>query len=366
LFVLVTALLTASCGDGTGPVDEPDNEPSPPGGVGSPSLTCSIPESQIHRGAGKDGIPALTNPETGRNGAAGTEYLEDEDRVVGLVVGEEALAIPLSILRWHEIVNLDIGERALVVTHCPLTGSSMAFDRGPADDAGFGVSGLLYRNNLIMYDRNSPESLWPQMLAGARCGSRDGTTLPMYPIIELRWDAWRGFHPATQVVTSETGFTRDYTVHPYGDYDEPDNDLLLFPLPGDIDGRRPPKERVLGIPAPDGGGHAFPFGALDGDNDSSLAAVHETVDGREVVVFWDARREAAMAFIPELDDGTYLAFSGTSGIVDGRTGSTWTVNGEAVEGPLAGHRLEPVAEAYVAFWFAWAAFHPDTELWEVR
>ena len=50
-------------------------------------------------------------------------------------------------------------------------------------------------------------------------------------------------------------------------------------------------------------------------------------------------------------------------IVDLETESTWTVEGLVASGPLAGERLEPVAEAYVAFSFAWAAFHPTTELW---
>ena len=37
--------------------------------------------------------------------------------------------------------------------------------------------------------------------------------------------------------------------------------------------------------------------------------------------------------------------------------------GEALSGPLEGTRLAPIEEAYAAFWFAWATFQPDTELW---
>ena len=53
-------------------------------------------------------------------------------------------------------------------------------------------------------------------------------------------------------------------------------------------------------------------------------------------------------------------------IFDLETGSTWTLEGLAVDGPLLGTQLEPVAEAFVAFWFAWAAFHPGTQLWKAR
>jgi len=46
---------------------------------------------------------------------------------------------------------------------------------------------------------------------------------------------------------------------------------------------------------------------------------------------------------------------------DAQTGSRWNVLGHAVDGPLAGARLDPV-EHVDTFWFAWAAFHPDTRI----
>jgi hypothetical protein len=46
---------------------------------------------------------------------------------------------------------------------------------------------------------------------------------------------------------------------------------------------------------------------------------------------------------------------------DRETSSVWTSTGEAVSGPLAGARLEPVVHGN-HFWFAWAVFFPDTEV----
>jgi hypothetical protein len=77
-----------------------------------------------------------------------------------------------------------------------------------APGAEFGVSGLLYRNNLIIYDRNTEESLWPQMARGARCGVRHGSDLVMFPTVEMTWTGWRALHPRTRVVSSETEFDR--------------------------------------------------------------------------------------------------------------------------------------------------------------
>jgi hypothetical protein len=309
-------------------------------------------------GPGKDGIPALTDPTFVGVGEGGTEYLFGDDRVVGFIADSRAFAIPLNIFWWHEIVNLTAGDTPVSITHCPLTGSTLAFDRSAAGGAEFGVSGLLFQNNLVMYDRNTGESLWPQMLRSARCGPADGTNLAMVPVVEMTWDGWKSLHPDTRVVSGNTGFDRSYTRYPYGNYENPSSRTLLFP--GNLDPRRPPKERVLGIP--DGtGGIAFPFGVLD--ELGSMAAVSTDQAGETLVVFWDSARKAAMAFRPTLNSEE-LTFSVIDGkIVDDQTESVWVIEGMAVEGSLTGEQLESVAEAFVAFWFAWPTFYPDVEIW---
>ena len=344
--VLAMALTPAACGETGNGIDLSTD----------PQLSCTIPNSEIFSGGpGKDGIPALTNPEFVPIGAPGTEYLLDENRVIGLEIGGEVLAIPLNIMWWHEIVNLDVAGLQLAVTHCPLTGSSLVFDRASLGGAEMGVSGLLYLNNLIMYDRSTDESLWPQMVRGARCGTRSGEGLNMVPAVEMSWSGWQTLHPETVVISSATIFGRNYRLYPYDDYDRIDNSQLLFPM-GSIDRRRPPKERTLGIPNGEGG-RAYPYGVLQ--ELGSTAAIQEEDD----VIFWDSLRQAAMAYYRVLD-GETLDFRAESGqIRDAQTESVWRIDGVAISGPLAGKQLEPVAEAYVSYWFAWAAFHPNATLW---
>lgn len=350
---LAAVLVVASCQTGSG-VNTPNA-----------SLDCTIPTSRIFDGGpGKDGIPALENPTMVGPNDPGAGYLLSDDRVMGLVVDGQPIAVPLNIHWWHEIVNFDIGTHRLAVTHCPLTGSSIVFDRRPARNATFGVSGLLFMNNMIMYDRNSDESLWPQMSRGARCGpeSASATALPEVASLEITWAGWQELHPTTQVVSSQTGFGREYrraTGYPYGTYDRPDDPEIFFPMPT-VDRRRPLKERVLGIPV-DSGGIAFPFGALDAQG--PVAAVHATVNGVRQVVFWDSAKQAAAAYLATAGNQA-LSFSVQDGaVVDAETGSSWRVDGLATTGPLAGTQLEAVPDAFVAFWFAWAVFYPDAELW---
>ncbi len=323
---------------------------------------CSVPAAEIFAGGpGQDGIPALTDPEFVRHTESGASYIDPEERVIGLHTDSGPIAIPLQIMWYHEIVNLVVDGQRIAVTHCPLTGSSLAFDREPLGGVEFGVSGLLFRSNLMMYDRSTEESLWPQMSRGARCGTRDGTELAMIPVYEMRWQSWRSLHPDTRVISEDTGHLRDYLAYPYGDYDELNNSQTLFPV--QIDGRRPAKERVLGVPGSEGG-IAYPFGEL-GRNVAVRVVEHdpEGSGSAESVVFWNTVSESAMLFDKTLD-GAELTFDGSGGIiVDLETDSQWTVDGEAVSGPLSGRRLEPVGEAYVSFWFAWAAFEPDTRIW---
>lgn len=330
---------------------------TPPGPAGA---SCAIPTSNFaDGGVGKDGIPALTDPAFVDAGAA--DYLADTDRVIGLEVEGQAYAVPHNILWWHEIANLNFDRVQLAVTYCPLTGSSLAFDRAVIDGAEFGVSGLLFNNNLTMYDRTDQESLWPQMNREAGCGPRTGARLTMYPVTETTWAGWQMLHPGTKVVSSATGFNRTYTAsgYPYGDYEERENDRVLFNVV--IDERRPPKERVLGVPDAEGG-TAYPFGALD--DGTPVTVINDDVGREPVVVLWSAAARGAMAYRAVVG-GQTVTFEDRGGtIVDTATESAWTVTGTAIRGPLQGTRLEPVEQAYVAFWFAWALFQPETQVWE--
>ncbi|MFB6230493.1 MAG: DUF3179 domain-containing protein [Salinibacter sp.] len=349
--LILGSLVLGGCDSGPSGPQEQDSD------SGFNLENCTIPADRlVDGGVGKDGIPALTNPPLVDPSAGTAQYLADTSRVIGLLVGDTSLAVPHNILWHHEIINFnDRLGRTFAVTYCPLTGSSLAFDREGVDGAEFGVSGLLFNNNLVMYDRRNKESLWPQMNRQANCGVATGTTLETIPVVEMRWSRWRSLHPDTKVVSSQTGYARDYrpSAYPYGGYERLNSDPL-FQMP--VDDRRPPKERVLGIPVGDDGGVALPFGALD--DGSAVRVVPVTAGGTQMTVFWSRKARGAMAF------ETSSTFSVEDGrIVDDATGSVWTVDGRAIEGPRAGDQLDPVDRAYVAFWFAWAGFQPETRLW---
>ena len=273
--ILAFAVAVSACGGGDG--TSPQNGDPPLGQV------CSIPEGEIFStGLGRGAIPALRNPHLVTANHPEAAYMMNTDRVIGIEAGGVFVAVPHNIGWHHEIVNFDDFGIPLAVSYCPLTGSSMVFDRRSVEGSDFGVSGLLYNNNLIMFNRppdGTQESLFPQMLRGARCGPLDGAPLTMYPATEMRWKAWRELHPETLIVSGALGFDRDYGSYPYGNYEILNNAETLYPNE-EIDRRRPPKERLLGIPRDNGFGMAFPFTVLAAMGNK--AVVHDDVQGHSI------------------------------------------------------------------------------------
>lgn len=175
------------------------------------NLDWSIDTDYLRQGcfSGKDCIPSLENPPRSPVGGEDLEYLDDGDLVVGVWDGKEYSAYPHPILDWHEIVNED----GFTISYCPLTGSAIHLKA----EGNYGVSGLLYNSNLIMYDR-STGSYWPQMLLQSDAGSLKGTELELKPLVETRWGVWRRLFPETKVISANTGYSRNYSHYPYGSY----------------------------------------------------------------------------------------------------------------------------------------------------
>lgn len=266
-------------------------------------------------GPPRDGIPAIDKPVWVPPERSG---LQPKDRVLGLVVGNAARAYPVRILNWHEVVNDRIAGKPVVVTYCPLCGTGMAFEPAPGTaEKGYGVSGLLYNSDVLLYDR-ATESLWSQILSQAVTGPMHGTRLKPLALTHTSWADWRQRHPDTQVLSTQTGFDRDYSRDPYALYASVPE--LWFEVQ-QLDYRHPNKAWVLGVRI-GGAAKAYPFSALDKALGAS-GELRDTVGGQPLRIRYHREHAVAEALYP-----------------DGR--------------PFAG---------ITSFWFAWVAFHPKTEVW---
>lgn len=313
-----------------------------------------VPLDQIVSGGPpRDGIPSIDNPKFVSIQDA-SKFLQGADLVIGISVNGDARAYPLQILVWHEIVNDLVGGTPVVVTYCPLCFTSQVFLRNiDGQVVQFGTSGKLYNSNLVMYDRTS-ESLWSQALGEGIVGKYAGMKLEKIPFEVSYWDDWKKQFPNSKVLSVDTGFGKPYGTDPYGDYYT--SPQILFPV-SHTDDRLGPKEVVIGLE------HNEAFKAYRLQDIENKKVINDKVNGQAVALF-SPQSFTARAFDRTIGNQV-LDFNydpATGKITDNQTGSEWNFEGKAVKGDIGGKSLSrmPFDEG---FWFSWAAFHPQTELY---
>lgn len=275
---------------------------------------ASVPPNQIMQGGPpRDGIPSIDKPKF--LAADDAQFLRDKDRILGVIRNGIAKAYPIRILDYHEIVNDHFGDEAIIVSYCPLCYTGMVFSAQAAgNELTFGVSGLLYNSDVLLYDRKTG-SLWSQVLSKAITGTLKGVKLTSLPASHTTWRDWSARHPDTLVLSTDTGYRRDYRRTPYIDYAR--SSRLMFPVENKNTEYRN-KSLVLGITIDDKT-KAYPFEEL---KKNGLEKFEDVVNGKAITIEWFESEDYAH-------------------ILDNN-----------------GRELPSV----IAYWFAWYAFYPETEI----
>lgn len=209
----------------------------------NPSTDWLVNSEEVFKGASKDGIPAISSPKF-ISGNSGVTFINDFELVTVVQHGNEVKAYPHKILDWHEIVNDEIGGEPFVLSYCPLTGTSDAWKRTiNGEVTTFGVSGFLYNDNLILYDRNT-DSNWSQILRKSINGNLIGSEPERITRQQMTWAAAKKISNDMLILSNSTGFDRNYSQYPYGDYLS--TDKLLYPI-SYTDNRIFSKEIVLSV-----------------------------------------------------------------------------------------------------------------------
>ena len=319
------------------------------------------PARLMDGGPGPDGIPALESPLFNR---LPNEFsLSPVELVVGVKIGQRKIrAYPHYILDWHEIVNDDIiidkDSHNGILSYCPLTGSAVFWKSFPgSSNKTFGVSGLLYNSNLVLYDRET-ESLWSQMMEQSISGPEVTTIPERIQVVETTWETWYSMYPTTSVLSDETGYSRPYEEYPYGKYKEDEG--LLFEVDNMDDRRLHRKARVVGINV---GDHSkvYPIEHFD----RGVEVINDTVGGMDVVAVGSRVKNFGVIYNRQMEDCKVLQFEAVQNrlpvmMVDNE-GNEWDIFGEAVSGPRAGERLQKT-NSYISYFFAWTAFFPGSQI----
>jgi hypothetical protein len=235
-----------------------------------------------------------------------------ETPVIGVSLGDEARVYPVHLLERHQIVNDVLGETQVAVTYDPLAGVPLAFERRAAGRTlSFGVAGLLYNANFLMYDRET-QSLWSQFRGDAIAGPLAGQRLRRLRVRQETLVSWLERHPDSKVLAPPSE-SIDYRYSPFTSY------WVSNRVPSRVDAqdeRFHAKEVVLGVTR---GGKARAY--LGSLVTAAGGELDDVFDGRRIRASYSTRASLFRWEAPE-----------------------------DVE----------VTEAY---WFAWKAFHPDTEVW---
>ncbi len=312
-----------------------------------------IPPDQIYVGAGKDQIRSIDNPTF--SSISEIDFLEENDLVLGMKVGNEIKAYPHNVMNYHEVANDMIGDRPVAVTFCPLTGSGVSWSRKVKNGVTtFGVSGLIYKNNLIAYDRET-ESRWSQMEVLSVNGPLMGNPPEKiyHGMVEMTWSAWKKAYPNSKVLNGTRLMDWAYDSNPYGEDYPTNNQSIVFPIENEDD-RLERKALCHGIyfntrPL------VFPIEKFPAE----MTVLNLTHANNEVVVVGNSRIDLAVSYSRTTLNGTTLEFSATDDplpvIMKDNEGNKWNIFGEAVSGPREGSTLHKIP-SYNAYWFAWADF----------
>lgn len=282
------------------------------GSAPTDNVRHSIPIEEIRQGCFRqDCIPSVDDPEFVSVSEA-NNILPDDTIGIGLSYKGVERFYPFNMLVTREIVNDTVAGDPLLVTYCPLCGTGVVFDRTVDGEVyEFGVSGMLWQSNLLMYNRASSindRNLWSQVLGEAVVGNKTGTKLTILLSNVVRYTDWRGDHPDGEVL--DTGFVGD----PYGgDYYgvarnfRPNFDETDTPLD--------PSAYVFGIEI-DGAFTAYPREELP------VGSITDTLNGVTVTV--------------TKTDSDEVTITDSEG---------------------------DIVPIVTGFWFSWIAAHPETNLW---
>lgn len=314
-----------------------------------------IPHTQvIDSGLKAEDAPALTNPKF-TSVAAMDNLLGDSLFGIDVEVDGVHRFYPYQILNWHRVVNDTFGSKQLIITFDPLTGAAIVYEAKQTDGSVINLdfSGSVYNNGMLL--QGPVEGQWLQISGTKVIGDNVGSKLTQYPAQSMKWTDWKSIFPNGEVLSSETGYTRDYSRHPYGQYES--SLSIYFPVNHTDSRIGNSKWWVDGL-------------SINGEHLALVKMIMQgpyvyntTLGGVPIAAFYDMDLDMTHVFNPVVGDKTLTFTYDTARktISDEQTKSIWSTTGVAIDGELKGTVLTMI-NASEYYWFAWAATYPDTRV----
>lgn len=270
--------------------------------------------------------------------------------VLGVAQGGEARAYPVDLIGYHHKVLDKVGGSPVLVTYCTMCRTGRVYN--PVIDGvpqRFRLVGARHYNAVIEDEQTG--TWWYQGSGRAAVGPRAGRQLEAVAYEQTTLRSWVAAHPETTVLQPDPAFAAEYAELAGYDRRRP-------PSPDGSDPRWSRRSWVIGVVVGEAT-KAYPW-----DDLVSRQVVSDTVGGAPILITVEADGASFHAFRRDLG-GETLTFSleaGGKAMIDAATNSRWSLRGEGLSGPHAGHKLAPV-QAHQEYWHSWKNFHPTTATW---
>lgn len=283
-----------------------------------------------------------------------------DEEVIGVFdPAGEPWAFVARLARRPHIVHQPQGNAPFTMTHCILSHSSMAYENSGAFAHPDIMITAAIANNMVFYDTRNQCSV-TQLHNASRDGSLPLKTLPT---LMMGLGTWAQMYPRSRVWIRQRTWRDTFylKVLSRADVIDQDSPVLVYPLMHDKDERLPLKALVLGVEV-NGAERAYPLTGL-----GAAVAINDELGSEPLVVVTGFGGDYAQVFSRRLEGGTDLTFERSERpdqLIDTQTGSKWNLQGQCVAGQHRGAQLRPVPHYNKIFWFAWADYHPATDVYQ--
>jgi len=263
------------------------------------------------------------------------------------------------LARRPHIVFQPEGDAPFIMSHCILAHSSMSYAlEGNFSDPDVTITAAL-ANNMVFYDKTSRCSV--VQLRNRLEGRNDA--LATLPTIMTSLGSWKKYYAQSPVWTRAMSW-RDFfylRLLSRANVIDPASPVMVYPLQHEQDQRLPMKSLVLGV-LEGSLARTYPIAIV-----TSRKVINDQLGGKSLAIF--CNNDFAQVYDRRIDSATVLSFEWSEQadkFIDRESGSEWSAIGACVGGEHLGRQLAPVAHYNKIFWYVWADYFPNSEVFDNR
>ena len=254
----------------------------------------------------------------------------------------ELRAYPNAFIGLYEVINNEFEDKKYAVTHCPLTGSTICWDRVLGNELlTVKASGYLYHDNIMPTDIETG-TIWSQMLMRGVSGKYDRASHGTYNVVETDWETVKKYFPEAKVYNeivegSEAGIDVETETT--------NRDFYRYGILSGVD-----KITV----------HIYNYNLFDQEGRLTLKTT--LVSGKNILVVGNKDLNFISSYFIDGTSRYSVGPSNTLHFQDDR-GNTYNAMGLAIAGPDKDLQLKS-PKAYTAAWVAWQDFFENFVIYE--